>query len=171
MFGLGVKEPVTGKASILIQCPCCDIFRYLSDGFFENYPKWSPEVVELERLTEGPLKLGTVARQVRIDQGRRTETKFKINEHEPGKRVGFAGVSDPFRCTYELREVEPGKSAELIFTFELTEIQMFMRPFEKLIRVVVQEGAERTVRNLKRLAETGKYATSSSSREYPGEKK
>jgi hypothetical protein len=46
-----------------------------------------------------------------------------------------------------------GKSAELVFTFELTEIQMVMRPFEKLIRVVIQEGAERTVRNLKRLTE------------------
>jgi hypothetical protein len=29
-----------------------------------------------------------------------------------------------------------------------------MRPFEKLIRVAVQDGAERTVRNLKRLIET-----------------
>jgi len=41
----------------------------------------------------------------------------------------------------------------------LTEIQLFMRPFEKLIRVVVQEGAERTVRNLKRLTETDKNKT------------
>jgi hypothetical protein len=44
----------------------------------------------------------------------------------------------------------------LIFTFELSEIQIFMRPFEKLIRVVVQEGAERTVRNLKQLTEASK---------------
>ena len=74
--------------------------------------------------------------------------------------MGFAGVSDPFRCIYELCDKNSGKSAELVFTFELTEIQMFMRPFEKLIRVVVQEGAERTVRNLKRLTEAAKQATS-----------
>ena len=41
----------------------------------------------------------------------------------------------------------------LSFTFELLELQMFMRPFEKLIRIVVRDGAERTVRNLKRLTE------------------
>jgi hypothetical protein len=156
MFNLGAKEPVIAKASILIECSSGDIFRYLGDGFFENYPKWSPEVVELEQLTDGPVKLGTTARQVRIDQGRRTETKFTINSYEPGKRLEFTGVDDPFRCAYELEEIEPGKSARLTFIFELTEIQMFMRPFEKLIRVVVREGAERTVRNLKRLAETGK---------------
>ncbi|MGH8763898.1 MAG: SRPBCC family protein [Nitrosospira sp.] len=161
MFNLGSKEPVIAKARIAIECPPAEIFRYLGDGFFENYPKWSPEVIELERITDGPLKLGTIARQVRVDQGRRTETRFTINVYEPGKRLGFAGVSDPFRCTYELRDINPGKSAELIFTFELSEIQMFMRPFEKLIRVVVQEGAERTVRNLKQLTEASKRAPAS----------
>lgn len=158
MFNLGSKEPVIAKARIVIERSPAEIFRYVGDEFFENYPKWSPEVVELERITDGPLKLGTKARQVRVDQGRRTETKFTINVYEPCKRLGFAGISDPFRCTYELRDVNSGRSAELIFTFELSEIQMFMRPFEKLIRVVIQEGAERTVRNLKQLTETRKYA-------------
>jgi hypothetical protein len=41
----------------------------------------------------------------------------------------------------------------LTFTFELRRIDLIMRPFEKLIRTAVQEGAERTVRNLKRLIE------------------
>lgn len=162
MFNLGSREPVIAKARILIERPPAEIFRYLGDGFFENYPKWSPEVIELERITDGALKLGTIARQVRIDQGRRTETRFTINVYERDKRLGFAGVTDPFRCTYELREINSGKSAELIFTFELSEIQIFMRPFEKLIRVVVQEGAERTVRNLKQLTEAGKQAAASS---------
>jgi len=158
MFNFGSKEPVIGKARILIECSPGDIFRYLGDRFFENYPKWYPEVVELEPITDGPVKLGTIARQVRVDQGRRTETRFKINVYEPGKRLGFAGISDPFRCMYELENTNSGKSAELIFTFELTEIQMVMRPFEKLIRVVIQEGAERTVRNLKRLTEAASQA-------------
>jgi len=129
MFSLGSKDPVIGKASVSIDRSPSDIFRYLGDGFFENYPKWSPEVVELERITDGPLRLGTIARQVRVDQGRRSETRFKINIYEPDKRLGFAGVSDPFRCIYELRGLGSGQSAELVFIFELTELQMFMRPF------------------------------------------
>jgi hypothetical protein len=153
MFGLGAREPVIGKASIRIDRSTSDIFRYLGDGFFENYPKWSPEVVELERITEGPVRLGTIARQVRIDQGRRSETRFKINIYERDKRLGFVGISDPFRCVYELRGLDSANSSELAFTFELTELQIFMLPFEKLIRVVVQEGTERTVRNLKQLTE------------------
>ena len=158
MFSFGSKEPVVATANIVIDCPPEHVFSYLGEGFFENYPKWSPEVVELESVTPGPVGLGTIARQVRIDQGRRTETTFKIDVYEPGKRLVFAGVADPFRCSYELRCIDNGKSSELTFTFELLEIQMFMRPFEKLIRVVVQEGAQRTVRNLKRLTEAKKHA-------------
>jgi hypothetical protein len=156
MLGIGENEPVIARASAVIERPPCDIFRFLGDGFFENYPKWSPEVVNLDKLTDGPLQLGTTARQVRIDQGRRTETEFTINMYEPNKRLGFSGVSAPFRCIFELSEVEPEKSSELIFTFELIEIQGFMRPFEKIIHALVQDGVDRTVKNLKRLLEAGR---------------
>ena len=39
------------------------------------------------------------------------------------------------------------------FTFEGLELRPHMRPFEKLIRRVVQDGAVRTTRNIKRLIE------------------
>jgi hypothetical protein len=159
MFNLGSKEPVVGKASITIDRPGQEVFRYIAVDFFQNYPKWSPEVIQLESLTDGPVKLGTVARQVRVDQGHRSESRFRVTIYEPNKRLCFAGVSDPYRCTYELQELNQGKTVRLSFTFELLELQMFMRPFEKLIRVVVQDGAERTVRNLKRLIEANVSAT------------
>jgi hypothetical protein len=41
----------------------------------------------------------------------------------------------------------------LTFVFELKRFELFMRPFEKLIRVAVQEGSERVVRNIKGLVE------------------
>lgn len=154
MFNLGSKDPVVGSASITIGHPTEDLFRFIGVDFFRNYPKWSPEVIQLESLTEGPVKLGTVIRQVRVDQGHRTDSKFRVNIFEPNKRLCFAGVSDPYRCTYELSELNGGNASRLTFTFELLEIQMFMRPFEKLIRSVVQDGSDRTVRNIKRLVET-----------------
>jgi hypothetical protein len=41
----------------------------------------------------------------------------------------------------------------LTFTFEFPELELMLRPFEKLVRVAVQDGAERTVRNIKGLLE------------------
>ena len=93
-----------------------------------------------------------------VDQGHRSESRFRVTLFEPNHRLVFAGVADPYRCTYELEEINQGKMVWLSFTFELLELQVFMRPFEKLIRVVVQDGAERTVRNLKRLTEANRSA-------------
>ncbi len=153
MFSLGAKNPVIGTACITIDRATDDVYRFIGIGFFQNYPRWSPEVIQLESLTDGPVRLGTIARQVRVDQGHRTESKFRVNVFEPNKKLCFSGVSDPYRCTYEVADLNSGKSTRLSFTFELLEIQLFMRPFEKLIRAVVQDGADRTVRNIKRLVE------------------
>lgn len=153
MFNLGPAEPVVGKANVLIERSSTKVFKFIGEDLFLNYPKWSPEVKELEQISNGPVQLGTVARQVRVDHGRRSESKFRITIHEPHRRVGFAGVSEPFRCIYELQEGATPNSVDLVFTFELLEIQPLMRPFEQLIRSAVQDGAERTVRNIKQLVE------------------
>ncbi|WP_374566946.1 SRPBCC family protein [Nitrosomonas sp.] len=156
MLNLGSTDPVIGRANTIVSCPAAELFRFLGDGLFDNYPKWSPEVKELEQLTPGPVRLGTEGRQVRVDQGRRSESKFKISTFEPGQRITLVGVSDPFRCTYELQEINPSQSTKLTFSFELLEILAIMRPFEGLVRVAIKDGAERTVQNIKRLAEAEK---------------
>ncbi|MEO7464949.1 MAG: SRPBCC family protein [Nitrosospira sp.] len=153
MFNLDSSEPVVGKASILMKCSPAEAFKYLGEDFFTNYPKWSPEVKELERINPGPVRVGTLARQVRIDKGYCSESRFRITVYEPGKRLAFVGISEPFRCVYELQHDNRVKSARLSFTFELLELKVFMRPFEQLIRTAVQEGAERIVKNIKRLVE------------------
>jgi hypothetical protein len=54
---------------------------------------------------------------------------------------------------YEIQDEGREGLVKLIFTFELLEMKIFMRPFERLIRIAVQHGAERTVRNIKNLIE------------------
>ena len=156
MLNLGSTDPVIGRAHTIVSCSAAELFQYIGAGLFENYPKWSPEVKELEQITPGPVQLGTEGRQVRVDQGRRSESKFKISAFELGQRITLVGVSAPFRCTYELQEISPTQSTKLIFSFELLEILAIMRPFEGLVRVAIKDGAERTVQNIKRLIETEK---------------
>jgi hypothetical protein len=111
-------------------------------------------VVDLESLTDGSVKVGTMCRQVRVDQGRRSESTFKVTIFQPGKRICFEGVSNPYRCDYVLESDKPEAVSLISFTFELLSIELFMRPFEKLIRIAVQEGTEKTVKNIKKLVES-----------------
>ncbi len=143
---------VKGKASTLIARSADQVFTFIAVDFFENYQRWSPEVLSLESKTQGPVRVGTTCRQVRVDQGRRTESTFRVSRFEPGKRVEFEGMSNPFRVSYELAPT--ADKTRLTFTFELSRLEFFMRPFEKLIRIAMAEGAERVVRNIKRLIET-----------------
>ena len=119
MFGLNKDTPVVGKADNLVQRPCKDIFNFVGANFIKNYPRWSPEVLELELLTDAPVKVGTMCRQVRVDQGRRSESTFKVTIYQPGKRICFEGVTDPFRCDYVLEQNDPKSSGRISFTFEL----------------------------------------------------
>lgn len=111
----------------------------------------------LELLTPGPLRVGSRARQVRVDQGRRTDYTFGITALDRPSRVGFAETGDDFRIGYLMAPGAGGPKeapTRLIFGFQLNRLELDMRPFEKLIRAALKDGAERVVRNLKRLVES-----------------
>lgn len=152
MLGIGVGRPVTGKASVMVGCPIQNAFDYIGYGLFDHYRLWCAQVVELEIISEGPVGVGTMARQVTLDRGISTESTFRIAEFSPPKIVVLEGMSDPFRSVYALEEASAA-SIQLVFTFELRELELFMRPFEKLVRAALQEGAQQTIDNLKQLLE------------------
>lgn len=152
MLGIGAATAVMGKASAMVDCPIQSAFDYVGYGLFEHYRVWCPQVVELDVISQGPVGVGTMARQVTLDRGITTESTFRIAEFDPPKIVELEGVSDPFRSIYLLEEAGAA-SITLIFSFEIRELELFMRPFKKLVRAALQEGAQQTVENLKQLLE------------------
>ncbi len=47
----------------------------------------------------------------------------------------------------------------MTFIFELLDLDLHMKPFEKLIRIAVQDGTERTVHNIKKIIEAEQTQT------------
>lgn len=152
MLGLFKDSPVIGKASAIIKVSSNQLFKFIGTDLMTNYPRWSPEVKDLEKLSDGPVKLGTICRQVRIDQGNRSESTFKVNVFDEGSRICFEGVSNPYRCDYVIETIN-GADSRITFIFELLSLDLHVRPFEKLVRIAVQDGTERTVHNIKKLIE------------------
>ena len=64
MLGLFKDNPVVGKASTIIESSNDKLFSFIGNDLMKNYPRWSPEVKELEKLTVGPVQSGSVCRQV-----------------------------------------------------------------------------------------------------------
>ncbi len=144
---------VKAQASIEIERSPESVYRFIAEDFARNYPRWSPEVKTLQINTQGPLRVGSIGRQVRVDQGRRTESVFRITEMQPSQRLTFESDSPSFLVDYQFAP-QADERTQLTFTFELRRLDLMMRPFEKLIRRAVQAGARRTVQNLKRLIES-----------------
>lgn len=139
------------QASALVCKAADDCFRFVAVDFFRNYPRWSPEVVELRPLSRGPLRVGSMVYQVRVDYGRKTAASFHVTAMEQGRRLTFQGTSTPFLADYRF-ESQDGQT-RVTFTFVLQRLDLAMRPFEGMIRRATRESTERVVRNLKRLIE------------------
>jgi signal transduction histidine kinase len=163
MFNLGTSRPISAKAQAVVQCPIGSAFDFVGHGFFRNYASWCPQVIELEPLSDGPVRPGVTARQVTLDQGIRNETTFEITTFGPPKFFGLKGLSESFKSLYEFEE-QTAASTQMVFSFELEERGLFMRPFDQLIGSALQEGAQRVVGNLKRLLQTQHAGASSSER-------
>jgi hypothetical protein len=140
---------ISYSAAITVNHTAEEVYRFIADDFYSNYPRWSPEVRRLQPLDQGPLRVGSKVLQVRVDQGRRSETVFQVQRLEKGRLLHFKSVSGPkYAVTYRL---EPTNDAtEVQFLFEV-ETSMMMRPFEKLIRQAVKKGVGSVTTNLKAL--------------------
>jgi hypothetical protein len=150
-FPFELSKPVMGEATIEINKPIQDVFAYVCEHFFENYPKWSAEVVEFEPLDGNEVFVGAKAKQVRKDNGVEVESVFEITDYQPVIKLIFKGLTEPYRHSYLLECSEQKQPTRLTFRFELLELEVFMRPFEKLIRTAIEDGAENTVENIKNL--------------------
>lgn len=143
-------------ASVLIHRSPDTVFRFIGEEFFTNYPRWSPEVLELKPISSAPVRVGTRARQVRMDLGHRSESIFAVTIFQPGRRICFEGISSAYHCDYHIEAVSANSSTILGFTFELPKLEIYLRPFEGLIRDAIRNGVARTVQNVKRLVEAGR---------------
>jgi hypothetical protein len=70
-------------ASQVIERPLAEVFRFVATDHFQNHPKWDPAVTAITQTSPGPMGVGTTARLVRTDRGRRTEGTMEVTEYKP----------------------------------------------------------------------------------------
>jgi len=151
-FPFDSHKPIAGEACIDIDKPVDDVFHYVGENFFENYPKWAVEVVDFEPLDGKEVFIGAKAKQIRNDNNGEIESVFEITEYQLKSKLIFQGLTQPYKHSYLLEAIqEDRRPTRLTFRFEFLELEVFMRPFEKLIRCAIEDGAENTVENIRNL--------------------
>ncbi|MFZ1062149.1 MAG: SRPBCC family protein [Acidimicrobiales bacterium] len=78
-----------------------DAFSYMAA--FENVAQWDPGVVEAQRLTDGPVRLGTEFRVLTKTGKRRIALTYRVSEFEEGSRLVLRAVTSTLRSVDAIR--------------------------------------------------------------------
>ncbi len=90
--------------SVLVDRPISDVFAWYADDHVRNHPRWDPDI-ELEKMTDGPIGLGTLIRRRNVRYGTPLEGTMEVVEYEPDKALGMViregGFEIPGRAIFE----------------------------------------------------------------------
>lgn len=140
------------ETRIEIGRPAAEVFAFVSDQ--TNAPRWQSGLDEVQRLTPGPIRVGSEHSFVRRFAGRRIESRNKFVAFEPGRFVAFdippgGGVTG--EASYL---VEPTSDASSALTSRV-QLRFFGvgRVLEPIMGRLLRHDSERDERTLKALLE------------------
>jgi len=141
---------IKAEKSIVIERPVEDVFAYLGDQ--TNAVHWQGGLIQVRRLTDGPIGVGTRHTIVRTFMGRRLAVDNEYVAFEPGRRIAFRTTSGPMplEASYLVEPAEGG--ARVTSTIEM-DASGFLALAEPLIAVGLRREMDAAFRELKKLLE------------------
>jgi carbon monoxide dehydrogenase subunit G len=137
--------------TVTIRRPRREVFSFISD--LENVPRWNYAIDETQKLSSGPVAVGSRYRQVRSLPSR-SEEVLEVTKIQPDRAFALRGQLGPFSGTlsYELEEIEGG--TRLTNTAHL-ESAGLMKVAAPLAGPRVREAVAANLQSLKELLEAG----------------
>lgn len=100
------------QSSMIIHKPVKEVFDYLLT--LENIPEIMPNVVRLEKLSEGTIGKGTKLLETRSIRGREAKAEIEITEFEPYRYYTTKSVAGGITIIYKyfFSEIEEGTQVQ-----------------------------------------------------------
>jgi uncharacterized protein YndB with AHSA1/START domain len=141
-----IKHEVT----IHLNRPVEQVFAFLADT--RKVSSWQSSLIELEQLTEGPLRAGSRFREVRRTGPRQSEIQAEITDFESNKRFATKTITKPqVTVSYSLQGEDGG--TRLNYKFVMLTSGM-MRLLEPLIAGSIKKDTDLDFQSLKRILES-----------------
>jgi len=139
------------QVNIVINRPLEEVFSFLSN--LENNMKWRSGMIKAEKVSEGPIGVGTTYRVINNFFGRRAEGQAEVTEYELNRKyatMNKSGLRIKTQRTFE--SVEGG--TRVTFAVE-TELGGFFKLAEPLMARIGKRRLEADAATVKKLIETG----------------
>src|SRR5215216_2270615 len=141
-----IKHEVT----IHLNRPVEQVFAFLADT--RKVSSWQSSLIELEQLTEGPLRAGSRFREVRRTGPRQSEIQAEITDFEANKRFATKTITKPQVTVSYSFEGEDG-GTRLNYKFVMLTSGM-MRLLEPLIAGSIKKDTDLDFQSLKHILES-----------------
>ncbi len=133
-----------------VRRPIAEVFQFLSN--FENMPKWNYFIVNVKKISDGPVGTNTAFQQTRKTDNQ----EYRIIEYEPNHRVTVE-TSPPYAKLTMRFTLEPSDNSNSTIVidewkFDTGKPALFERIAGRKVKFAVAENLEK----LKELLETGK---------------
>jgi carbon monoxide dehydrogenase subunit G len=138
--------------SATIKQPVERVFEYISTP--ENDPTWVAVSLRHEKISPGPLRVGSITEEDVAFLRRRMRCVWEVWQYEPPSAVALRTVSGPLPATIHLllESVDSATELTLVVDAELRGVYKLMGP---LMKWVVQGQFKTQLRTLKDLLESG----------------
>jgi len=138
--------PAQFQHSQVIDRPVADVFHFYAHEHVRNHPRWDPDI-ELEKVSNGPMGVGTVIRRRNSRSGTPVEGTMEVVEYEPNRAIGmvihdgpvemygrttFEAVSDDRTTLTTLIEI-PSMDESMDKSFLLSRLERSGRNMKQLI--------------------------------------
>ena len=115
-----------------INRPPAEVFKFISD--LCNEPRYVPNVLETEKISDGPAGVGSKYREVtRVMFGRKAVATYEITQYDPPTTFAFRGTSgrSRFRGKWVIEATDDGSlakfTAEAQLAFPTKYLERFVR--------------------------------------------
>jgi uncharacterized membrane protein len=137
--------------SIIIKRSLSEVFDFVSN--FENMPKWNYYILEVSKLSNGPVGKGTTFHQIR----KRDQQDFQVIKFVPNRLITIETLPPErsLKMRFEFEPTDGGTQIKDIWQME-TDVP---GPFNWLAARKVKSAVAENLRKLKDLLETGHVIT------------
>jgi uncharacterized membrane protein len=137
---------------ITINRPISEVFEFISD--FNNGPKMNEDILNVEKLTEGPLRIGSKFIETRLIRSRNAKATIEVVKYNPSEEFSARSDSNGLIVTYhyQMSEVTDGTAVSFQCEVKTSGIIMSLtKPF--LIKILKQEDGDH-LKDIKRVMES-----------------
>jgi carbon monoxide dehydrogenase subunit G len=130
-----MKPAFTGKTTI--DCPINEVFDFISD--LRNGPKMNEDILSVEKLSEGPIGVGSKFKETKVIRGRNAEAMIEVVQFEANKAFSAQSEVNGLKVTYHYQLSEGNNGTIVKFQCEVKTSGLIMTLTKPLITKILKK--------------------------------